>query len=408
MKNTFSLKINSNNPVMYFLILLSFSGIFSENVTASSFGEDITQAPYNAVPNDGIDDTAAIEAAIEAATDTNGSKRVIIPAGVFEVHQTIQLVGTRYSHLTIAGIGRGGSTIKHIAADYAFHFGNGVNSCQYINIEDLRITGHANGSAGIFFDRCHRSIVRHVNINSYTSAAKEAAAIKYKNTWIHSVLESDLYYNYSGVTVVAGSVNALTLDAVTIEASTEYGVYLKTGNNFNIVNSTIEGTVLHTGVYCFDCRNLNVMNSYFEGIDGPAIELGNSANNHSVTIANNYIALGTTNAAIDIRNIRGASISGNTFIGEPTIDGSYISLGYAGYSLGLNIQYNTVKKAGGGAPTWGTYSYVKYIDPSTGLLPVQANRYFNTGFLYDVENKKYYFGNKETVADMLIKKTGAN
>ena len=57
---------------------------------------DVTAPPYNAVPNDNADDTAAFVAALNAANNTAAGaprKRVFVPAGTFDVGATLELVG---------------------------------------------------------------------------------------------------------------------------------------------------------------------------------------------------------------------------------------------------------------------------------------------------------------------------
>ncbi len=62
---------------------------------------NVSQPPYNAIPNDGLDDRAAIQAAIDAA-ETNGIGRVFIPRGRFEISDTVTLK----SNTILFGVGR--------------------------------------------------------------------------------------------------------------------------------------------------------------------------------------------------------------------------------------------------------------------------------------------------------------
>ncbi|MCC5848336.1 MAG: PKD domain-containing protein [Verrucomicrobia bacterium] len=48
---------------------------------------DVTQPPYNAVPNDGNDDTSAIQAALDAYP--NGNRIIYLPAGVYNISQPL-------------------------------------------------------------------------------------------------------------------------------------------------------------------------------------------------------------------------------------------------------------------------------------------------------------------------------
>lgn len=51
---------------------------------------NVTAWPYNAVPNDGMDDTAAFNAALTYARSTRG-KRLFVPAGTFDIYSTLSL-----------------------------------------------------------------------------------------------------------------------------------------------------------------------------------------------------------------------------------------------------------------------------------------------------------------------------
>lgn len=48
---------------------------------------DVTQPPYNAVPNDGLDDTAAIQAALNAFP--NGRRIIYLPNGIYDMSDTL-------------------------------------------------------------------------------------------------------------------------------------------------------------------------------------------------------------------------------------------------------------------------------------------------------------------------------
>lgn len=58
---------------------------------------NVTDAPYNAIPNDGIDDTVAFQNALNAASGGRG--HVVAPAGVFDFTGTLQIP----LHVTLEG-----------------------------------------------------------------------------------------------------------------------------------------------------------------------------------------------------------------------------------------------------------------------------------------------------------------
>jgi len=62
---------------------------------------DITQSPYNAIADDGLDDRSAIQAAIDAAASTDNG-RVFIPGGIFQIGDTLTLK----ANTVLFGVGR--------------------------------------------------------------------------------------------------------------------------------------------------------------------------------------------------------------------------------------------------------------------------------------------------------------
>jgi hypothetical protein len=64
---------------------------------------DVTQSPYNAVPNNfSVDSTAAIQSAINAAKTANNGSIVYIPGGLYRINSTLSVAGGNY---TIEGEG---------------------------------------------------------------------------------------------------------------------------------------------------------------------------------------------------------------------------------------------------------------------------------------------------------------
>lgn len=79
---------------------------------------DVTQTPYGARPDDGIDDTAAIQAAIDSAGVAGGGV-VLLPKGRYEIHTTTDAPFLRISHDNVVLRGQGSGkagTILHLGA----------------------------------------------------------------------------------------------------------------------------------------------------------------------------------------------------------------------------------------------------------------------------------------------------
>ncbi|MBF0468205.1 MAG: virulence factor [Desulfamplus sp.] len=77
---------------------------------------DVTSQQFGAIPDDGVDDTAAIQSAIDAASDAGGGV-VFLPGGRYEVHQTPEHGFLRISHdnVIIRGYGQK-ETILHFGS----------------------------------------------------------------------------------------------------------------------------------------------------------------------------------------------------------------------------------------------------------------------------------------------------
>jgi hypothetical protein len=79
---------------------------------------DVTSAGFGALPGDGIDDTAAIQAAIESAGAAGGGV-VFLPKGRYEIHQTSDAPFLHISHDNVILRGQGAEssgTILHLGA----------------------------------------------------------------------------------------------------------------------------------------------------------------------------------------------------------------------------------------------------------------------------------------------------
>jgi hypothetical protein len=146
------------------------------NFPAGSGVLDVTKAPYNAVPNDGIDDTAAIQLAIADAFRTR-PQTVYFPDGVYNVSDRLT-DGSSYKRVTLQGQSRTGTIIR--LADntpsfatskdlISFYDGTGGNAVAFRNHVVGLTLDVGKGNPGVIALRFHASnegVVRDVKIIS--------------------------------------------------------------------------------------------------------------------------------------------------------------------------------------------------------------------------------------------------
>ncbi len=89
----------------------------AENIVFPGSAEivDVTQAPYNAIPNDGLDDTTAIQTALDAFP--NGRRIIYLPNGIYDVSDTLNWPAgipgwTDYKHTILQGQSRDGAVLR--------------------------------------------------------------------------------------------------------------------------------------------------------------------------------------------------------------------------------------------------------------------------------------------------------
>lgn len=321
------------------------------------WGESIVT--HGAIPGDGVDDSAAIWCAINAALKSN--RKVLIPTGVYTLDREITLDNKVYDRLEFEGAGWA-SVIEHRGGPNAFKVGrlnNTERNPEHVVFKSMLIRAVKNrdASAGISYDNANRAYVENVHIHGYNGQRsgpdrEGGAGIKYRNTWIHTVRNTYVTGSYHGIHAKGeGVVNALNIESSVFENIT-YGITLGRVVVVNVRNNTIESEFMHTGVMCaFACRNLNVTGNYFESpkAQGPerAVFVGNESSNAAILIEGNYAYMGSADSVIEIRNARGATISSNmlTLNRSPSMD--FIRIGGNGLATeDVTISSNYISELG--------------------------------------------------------------
>lgn len=131
-------------------------------------GYSVTDSPFNATGNGTTDDTAAVQAAVNAAHAVGGAV-VFFPAGTYRITSALTL----YSYVRLVGASMKTTTIRQISTTANGVFGHELEGA---GIEELTILGPGSGSGqGVFFDRAtspavginYRINMRRVMVDSF-------------------------------------------------------------------------------------------------------------------------------------------------------------------------------------------------------------------------------------------------
>jgi hypothetical protein len=143
---------------------------------------DVTAPPYSAVPDDGLDDTAAIQAALDAYP--NGNRIIYLRDGVYQISDTLSWPAgipgqSDYKRTILEGRSRSGAVLR--LADRTAAFGDPANARPVVYtgpsapaqrfrnaVRNLTIhTGTGNpGAIGLHFASSNQGVVRDVTIRS--------------------------------------------------------------------------------------------------------------------------------------------------------------------------------------------------------------------------------------------------
>ena len=290
---------------------------------------------YGAIGNGIADDTAAIQAAIDAAASTSG--RVFIPAGYFIIKETINLP------LQTSIVGHGHYTsILQAWGDF---------QGAMIKVTDTNYTGETYiHNIGLFGDnKAHTGIEYNHTGNSYLNPVRIQDCIDYGmllNYGVWGIHAENVNVGNCGnglyATIANGQVNhnifnkCKFLNSVGAGAKLNGGIvnrFMNCDFSYNGSGGVEEAGVLQIG----GGQGLEVSGCYFETNgkvaleNGVQIQIGDVNNTHHVpTITKNYfyggdgVNPGWCKSAIQLQNTLGAVIEGNRSSGHA--DGSLVLL----------------------------------------------------------------------------------
>lgn len=225
-----------------------------ENILVGRPWHNVRGAPYNAVGDGVNDDTAEIQAAIDAA-ETDGGGTVYFPDGTYKISSPLLL----HSGVTLKGNGRRNSIISvavtNVHGIEALGASAGSTIVQ-INIEDLKITGPGEASGGtgagihVKWASVHLSIARCwiVTWGSHGVFVEDSYSFAIRDT----LLDSNGGNGFHGIT----NINNATFDHCISIGNTGKGYYVEGGTTTLFLNSDAESN----GGIGLDLRYVHVPN----------------------------------------------------------------------------------------------------------------------------------------------------
>lgn len=200
---------------------------------------DVTQPPYNAIPNDGLDDTAAIQAALDAFP--NGRRIIYLPNGTYHVSNTLNWPAgipgwTDYKHTILQGQSRSGTVLRLIdnaplfqnpAARRAVIFTGPAPAQRFgIEIRTLTVdTGSGNpGASGIQFNANNFGGVKKVRIRSGDGQGVSGLDLHF-TAEIGPLLVQDLEVDGFDHGIRTGdAINGIVLERITVRGQNVAGI----------------------------------------------------------------------------------------------------------------------------------------------------------------------------------------
>ena len=303
------------------------------------------------------DDTAAIQATIDAATLGGIVK---LPGGTYNILGSLYISNS----ITFEGDNHFASILLKTNAGYALQVGSGtIAVTPGIVIRGLKIVGGPSATGGILMSGTYGAILDTLHVTNFSNGY----GIHYSDyNWIGAIHHLDAKRNYIGLRVsksqtdqAAQSFNAMVIDGQGELHNNQWGVLIGSTNatdplpmigmGVSFQNITVEGNY-QGGIWDCGTRNLSIDHCYFEGngaTNSPAIRIGSldSLNQPiGVSIQNNIFL--STGICIDLQRALIIDVSGNTINSAfQFLNCSYGAIGMNAHDNWYNTSAVTVEKS---------------------------------------------------------------
>lgn len=255
----------------------------------SKLQEFVSVKDFGAVGNGVADDTAAVQAAIDACI-AGAAAKLYVPAGEYKITSSLNIVvGTAAteSGFVIEGDANFQSKFTFSGSGYAFVLGTGANNAPdawYVILNNLAIFGaNATPTGGIKMDGCYFCRFENVAIKNFTNASG-------RGIWMNSTTDVPNYHNIiqhcyfrniptgiyiDGGTGIGGNSNFIRNCWFGVHSNA--AIYNNGGDTNVIEQSEFNGSTTTAIIMTGDADNNKVL---FNQFDGPTtrINIGPSCN----------------------------------------------------------------------------------------------------------------------------------
>ncbi len=228
----------------------------------------------------GTDDTTAIQAALTACCDAGGGI-VYVPLGRYKITQAL----TVGAGVTLQGAGRTGTIIDNKGASGVSAIS--VSGAHYA-IKDIQITGGIGASWAIYVNNANCGRFENIYMAWVSNGMKFNS-----NSWLQTVIDCRVhdcgtgtaYYvgdatngikfircevNTAGIGFDIANPHSASIDTPTVEACSEYGIYIEEGDNISVRDGYFENAKIRIGKDTASStvvRGCVIENNFFIAVD---------------------------------------------------------------------------------------------------------------------------------------------